>query len=165
MERFWAPWRGEYITGSVNEKTGQCILCGLAGEKPSKKNLVLFKNDKVYVVMNKFPYNNGHIMVVPNQHVDTLSALPGEDYISLSAVLKKSVEIINRVYKPEGCNIGMNIGRAAGAGIDSHIHYHVVPRWNGDTNFMPVFSEVKVISEHFVTTYEKLSEEFMEVMK
>ena len=163
MDRFWTPWRGEYIEKSITETNDGCVLCDLVDVEPSKSNLVVYSNKVSYVVMNKYPYNNGHVMIVPNKHVDSFEQLSDEEYQNLAMLLKKTIKVIQNVYSPQGCNVGLNLGRAAGAGLHEHIHYHVVPRWNGDTNFMPVFSEVKVISEHIHSTYDKLYKEFKEV--
>lgn len=165
MNRMWAPWRGEYITNPLSMHPDKCIFCELSSLEPSKENLVVYNGKEGFVVMNKYPYNNGHIMVIPKKHADSFDKLSDQEYNSLSKLLKLSVKVIHHVYKPQGCNIGMNIGRASGAGVDSHIHYHIVPRWNGDTNFMPLLSEVKIISEHILTTYDKLIKGFSEVLK
>lgn len=132
----------------------------MAELKPSKKDLLLYFTEHSFVVMNKYPYNNGHIMVVPKKHTDSPEKLSEQEYTDLSKVLKLSLSVIKAVYNPQGCNIGMNLGKVAGAGVDEHIHYHIVPRWNGDTNFMPVFTEVKVIPEHIETSYDRILEGF-----
>ena len=163
-ERIWAPWRGEYIIEANKPKT-KCFLCDLVELKPAVDNLVVYNTASSFVVLNKFPYNNGHIMVVPKKHVETFDKLSDIEYSDLAELLKLSVRVINNVYEPQGCNIGMNLGKVAGAGIDDHIHYHIVPRWNGDTNFMPVFTDVKVISEHIATSYDKIMKGFKEVSK
>jgi len=165
MDRMWAPWRGEYITNPLSVNPDKCIFCELSSVKPSKENLVVHIGKDGFVLMNKYPYNNGHIMVIPKKHVASFDKLTDEEYKSLSNLMRLSIKVIYHVYNPQGCNVGMNIGRAAGAGLDSHIHYHVVPRWNGDTNFMPLLTEVKIISEHILTTYEKLTKGFLEVLK
>ncbi|MFH1223419.1 MAG: HIT domain-containing protein [Pseudomonadota bacterium] len=165
MEKIWAPWRGEYIQNSLKQNPDECLFCELLKQKPSKENLVIHNSKDGLVVLNKYPYNSGHIMVVPKKHADSFDKLNDEEYKSLSNLLKLSVKVIYNVYEPQGCNVGMNLGRAAGAGIASHIHYHVVPRWNGDMNFMPVISEVKIISEHLLTAYEKIAKGFLEVQK
>jgi ATP adenylyltransferase len=110
--------------------------------------------------MNKYPYNNGHIMVVPKKHTGDPCKLSKEQYADLSELLRKALSVVGEVYKPQGFNLGMNLGKAAGAGIDAHIHYHIVPRWNGDTNFMPVVGEVKIISEHILESYSRIVEVF-----
>ena len=163
-ERIWAPWRGEYIT-ATNKNDTECFLCDLVNVAPSSKNLLLYATENSMVVMNKYPYNNGHIMVVPKKHVNSFENLSEKEYKDLSDLLKLSTKVITDVFNPQGCNIGMNLGKVAGAGLDDHIHYHIVPRWNGDTNFMPVFTDIKVISEHIIVSYERILKGFMEVCK
>ncbi len=163
MDRVWAPWRGEYIKQISDDST--CIFCDFLKSKSDKENLVLYKNEFGLVMMNKYPYNNGHIMVTPARHTNKFEALTEKEYQGFSELLRLSVKVLERVYAPQGINIGMNLGRAAGAGIDSHIHYHLVPRWNGDTNFMPILAETKIISEHLAETYDRLSKGFKEVVK
>jgi len=159
MDKFWTPWRGEYVISDKSNST-ECVLCSFINQDLCKENLVLYKGKHAYVVMNKYPYNNGHIMVVPNKHVDSFEKLTAEEYDYLCKLLKESIKVVNKTYNPQGCNIGMNMGRAAGAGIDQHLHFHIVPRWNGDTNFMPVLAEIKIISEHLFTTYDILVNNF-----
>lgn len=163
-ERIWAPWRGDYIT-TANATNTPCFLCELAKSSPSQKNLLLYSTTNSIVVMNKYPYNNGHIMVVPKKHVSSFENLSDNEYKDLSDLLKLSTKVINNVFNPQGCNIGMNLGKTAGAGLDDHIHYHIVPRWNGDTNFMPVFTDIKVISEHITVSYDRILKGFTEVYK
>ena len=165
MERVWAPWRGEYINNPLSSDSSKCIFCEFVAVKPDKSNLVLYKNEFGFVVMNKYPYNNGHVMVIPNKHTDCFDSLNEKEYAGFSELLRTTVKVLKHVYNPQGMNIGMNMGRVAGAGVDTHIHYHIVPRWNGDTNFMPVLSDTKIISEHLLDTYDKLSKGFKEVVK
>jgi len=160
-EKIWAPWRMEYITKAI-KKDGECLFCKLAKAKFSKKNLLVHTSKHSFVVMNKYPYNNGHLMVVPKRHTKDFEGLSKEEHQDLHLLLKLAIRVVSKVYDPQGCNIGMNMGRAAGAGIDAHIHYHVVPRWNGDTNFMPVIGEVKVISEHIMDSYDRIYKAFKE---
>jgi ATP adenylyltransferase len=163
MDRFWTPWRGEYLISDPSAQS-KCVLCEMAVSAPDKNNLVLFHSEHSFAVMNKYPYNNGHIMVVPKKHVDSFTLLSEAEYTDLHSLLKKAVSVIYKTYNPQGCNIGMNMGRAAGAGIDKHLHFHIVPRWNGDTNFMPVLSEIKIISEHLFTSYDLLIKNFKELV-
>lgn len=155
MKKFWAPWRGVYLK-SEKKIAGNCVFCELANSSVSSSSLVLYKSEYSFVLMNKFPYNNGHIMVIPKKHTADLEALTEAEYSDLSTLLRSSVKIVKEVFMPNACNIGMNLGKEAGAGIFEHLHYHIVPRWNGDTNFMPIFAEVKVISEHLEYSYNKL---------
>jgi len=159
LKRIWAPWRAEYVKKNKTINNN-CVFCELSKENISSSSLVLYKSSSSFVIMNKFPYNNGHIMVIPNSHSSSFSYLNDNEYLDLSMLLKKSMQIINIVFNPQAINIGMNVGKEAGAGIYEHIHYHIVPRWSGDTNFMPIIAETKVISEHLKFTYDKLIKEF-----
>lgn len=153
MKALWAPWRMEYIL-SVKER--ECIFCTKAAENNDRDNLILYRGIKTYVIMNKYPYNNGHIMVVPYLHASELTGLPDDIISELMILTRHSVDCLKRAFNPEGFNIGINIGAAAGAGIEEHLHIHAVPRWAGDTNFMIVTGEVRVIPEHILDTYDKL---------
>ena len=126
MERVWAPWRGEYIKQAASDNGSKCIFCDFLKSKSDKKNLVLYKNKFGLVMMNKYPYNNGHVMVTPCKHVARFESLSEKEYIGFSDLLRLSVKVLEHVYKPQGLNIGMNLGKAAGAGVDKHIHYHIV---------------------------------------
>lgn len=167
MKPLWAPWRMEYILSS---KTGECIFCSAHASKNienlptswDKNKKILFRGKFSFVIMNIFPYNNGHLMVVPYRHTDSISKLPEEEFFELSKVLEKTVSVIKKAFNPEGMNIGMNVGKCAGAGVLDHLHWHVVPRWEGDTNFMPVFSESRVIPQHLDSAYEGLYPFFQE---
>ena len=163
-QRIWAPWRMEYITKAIKGEKS-CLFCKLSKAKPNKKDLLVYTSKHSMVVMNKYPYNNGHIMVVPKKHGADFNGLSKAEFEDLNELLKLAIKVISKVYNPQGCNIGMNMGRASGAGIDTHIHYHIVPRWNGDTNFMPVIAEVKVISEHIMDSYDRISKAFKEEKK
>ncbi|MGQ9661081.1 MAG: HIT family protein [Kiritimatiellia bacterium] len=153
MKRIWAPWRFEY----VRKPTGKgCFLCRILKESDDKRNLLLRMGERVSVVLNRYPYNNGHMMVFPNRHVSDLKSLGTEAKGEIMAVVEQTIDILQKVLRPEGFNVGVNLGRAAGAGLVGHIHFHVVPRWNGDTNFMPVLSETKVISQSLLELWEQL---------
>jgi ATP adenylyltransferase len=158
MERLWAPWRMEYIT--ENPRPG-CLFCRVI-EHPDDQDaaLVVWRPEGALVMLNKYPYNPGHAMVAPVAHVGGLEDLDDEQTTALMRALKRTVNVLKAELKPEGFNIGANIGRVAGAGMPDHVHLHVVPRWNGDTNFMPVLGEVKVVNEHLLQTAAKLSEAF-----
>jgi ATP adenylyltransferase len=155
MDNKWAPWRAEYIYTCSQERV-DCIFCDLPKENKDRDNLILYREELVYIIMNKYPYNNGHLMVVPFKHTSDIKDLSQAENRALWDVLVLCREKLEAVFHPHGFNIGMNIGRPAGAGIDEHVHLHIVPRWNGDTNFMPVFGDVKVISEGLFTTYDRL---------
>jgi len=153
MDQIWAPWRLEFIK---QEKPQGCIFCLFPADTKDEANLVLGRSSKSFVMLNKFPYNNGHLMVIPRRHSADLAALPADEFIDLHRLLQISVAVITEAYQPGGMNVGMNLGRTAGAGIADHLHYHVVPRWDGDTNFMPVLGETKVMIEHMKTSYDRL---------
>jgi ATP adenylyltransferase len=159
MNVLWAPWRMEYI---VSEKGKECIFCVRAASKNDRDNLVLYRGATVFVMMNKYPYNNGHLMVVPYSHQSSLSGLDENTRLELMNTVQKGVECLG-IFRPEAFNIGINIGRVAGAGIEEHIHIHIVPRWGGDTNFMAVTGETRVIPEHILNTYDKLYPVFNKV--
>ena len=157
MERLWAPWRMAYIL-SGDELKETCIFCAFPAAGPAhfREHQILCATDQAFVMMNKYPYNNGHIMVIPRAHVAEPSGLDAAAWSALSELLRASVACVKEALKAQGLNVGMNLGRVAGAGIDQHLHWHIVPRWNGDTNFMPVVGDVKVLSEHLDGTYERL---------
>lgn len=153
MKLLWAPWRIEYITG---EKEQGCIFCRKPGEGNDKKNLILYNGQTSFIIMNRYPYANGHLMAVPYRHTSNLSDLSEEERLELMSLTIKCTEIL-KALSPDGFNIGMNLGKTGGAGIDDHLHFHVVPRWNGDNNFMAVIADVRVMPEYLEDTYEKLS--------
>ncbi|HME92083.1 MAG TPA: HIT domain-containing protein [Myxococcaceae bacterium] len=156
MEVLWAPWRMEFILGSKPEG---CIFCRLpaeTGAEADRNNLIVGRTKLSFAILNRFPYNSGHLMVVPQRHTADFASLPEEESIDLHRLLQLSVSVLQEAYRPDGFNLGMNLGRSAGAGIADHLHYHLVPRWTGDTNFMPLISETKVIVEHLMQSYDKL---------
>ncbi len=152
MERIWAPWRTEYIHA---DKGNGCLFCS-APKKDPKEARILFSGPLSTVIINIYPYNNGHLMISPVRHVAKLEELTPEESIDIFRLMRHSTASLTKAINPDGFNVGMNLGRAAGAGIADHMHVHVVPRWDGDTNFMPVLSETKVISEHLDETYALL---------
>ena len=158
MKRLWAPWRMEYIT---EKPRPGCLFCRVI-EHPDDKDaeLVVWRPQGAVVMLNKFPYNAGHAMVAPAAHKGGLEDLDDAESADLMHALRRTITVLRATLKPEGFNIGANIGRVAGAGMPDHVHLHVVPRWNGDTNFMPVLSEVKVVNEHLTQTAAKLREAF-----
>lgn len=155
MDRLWAPWRMQYIQ-NVDQKDSGCIFCTKPEEDDDRKNLILFRGKSCFILMNLFPYNNGHLMIVPYQHTSDILNLHQECVSELWSLVCLSKKVLTNCFKPEGFNIGMNLGRVSGAGIDQHIHMHIVPRWNGDSNFMPVIAETKVISQALWDTYDTL---------
>jgi ATP adenylyltransferase len=158
MKRLWAPWRMEYIAGK--QKPG-CLFCRVI-QNPDDPDaeLVVSRPEGALVILNKFPYNPGHAMVVPVAHVPGLENLDDEQTTHLMRALRKTIDVLRDTMNPEGFNVGANVGRAAGAGIPDHVHFHVVPRWNGDTNFMPVIDDVKVVGEALTATAAKVREAF-----
>jgi ATP adenylyltransferase len=153
MKTLWAPWRMEYI---LSEKDRECIFCLKPSEKNDRENLVLYRSEKNFVIMNKYPYNNGHLMVVPYLHTSTLLGVPEDVLSALMLTTQYAVDCLKKAFSPEGFNVGINIGVTAGAGIEEHLHIHIVPRWAGDNNFMTVIGEVRVVPEHLLATYDKL---------
>ncbi len=153
MKVIWAPWRMKYI---LSDKGQKCIFCELPEEAGDRENLILYRSSHNYVIMNRYPYNNGHVMVVPYVHVSSLAGLSDETLLDFMKVARHSVESIRKAFMPEGFNIGINIGKIAGAGMEEHLHLHMVPRWAGDTSFITVFDDIRVIPEHITETYDKL---------
>ncbi len=160
MERLWSPWRSEYVVTAG--EGDECIFCsGL--EKGDDESGVLYRGEQAFVLLNAFPYNSGHVMVAPNRHVGELHDLTDDERSELMVVTTLTVDVIRKGMKPHGFNLGMNLGRVAGAGIPGHLHMHIVPRWGGDTNFMPVVAETKVLPEMLSDTADKLRPLFEEL--
>lgn len=154
MQVLWAPWRMTYI---LNEhKPEGCIFCPGTDRSKDRERLILYVDDRTMVIMNKFPYVNGHLLVAPQRHVSDFEGLNEEEILALSLMVKKTIAVLKDFYKPDGFNIGINLGKVAGAGVEQHLHYHIVPRWHGDTNFMTVLADIRVIPEHIQQTYDKL---------
>jgi ATP adenylyltransferase len=154
VNHLWAPWRLAYVAGP---KTEGCIFCDALSAGNDRAALVLHRTAEGFLILNLFPYNSGHLMVVPTRHVARLDALSSEEAEALMRLTALSVRVIERAAGAQGFNIGMNLGRAAGAGVEDHLHIHVVPRWVGDTNFMPVLGDTKVLPEHLEQTYDRLA--------
>lgn len=161
MEKpLWAPWRMEFIGAP---KPDGCIFCAYpaqTGEASDRRNLVVHRAARSFTILNRYPYNSGHVMVVPLVHAAHLEDLGAEDFADLQGELARAVAVVRAAYRPEGFNLGMNLGAVAGAGIVGHLHWHVVPRWVGDTNFMPVLGDTKVIVEHLDATFERIRRGF-----
>ncbi len=156
MDRLWAPWRMAYILSGA-ELSEECIFCAFPAQPARwREHLVLAVGRHSFVMMNKYPYNNGHLMVIPRRHVGDPGDLPAEEYAATGEMLRAATRILGEAVKAQGFNIGMNLGRVAGAGIENHCHWHIVPRWHGDTNYMPVVGEVKVMSQHLEDGYDTL---------
>lgn len=156
MDTIWAPWRMEYILKAEEGAEAPCIFCNRIKQKSDKKNLILYRGQHSFIIMNRFPYNNGHLMIVPYRHSGDILKLHKEEECEMFQLIQISVQVLQAVMKPHGFNVGMNLGRVAGAGIEDHLHYHIVPRWNGDTNFMPIIGNTKVVSEALDQSYKKL---------
>lgn len=169
MKHLWSPWRSIHINSlsseeelqesdkSIKEKdTNLSIFSRLVAEDNDEENLILWRGDTVFIIMNLYPYNNGHIMIIPYRQVAQYEDLTTEEMMETAATIDLGIRAIKKALKPDGINVGMNLGKAAGAGIPDHMHVHIVPRWHGDTNFMPTIGEVKVISESLKDSYAKL---------
>jgi len=155
VKQLWAPWRLEYIE-SADEEQG-CLFC-TAVEGDDEERLVVHRGERAIVLLNKFPYASGHFMVAPKRHVGEFGDLDDEEVLELHRLASSGIGALSQVYRPQAYNLGWNLGRVAGAGIVDHIHLHVVPRWAGDTNFMPVLADVKVLPEHLLESRRKLAE-------
>jgi ATP adenylyltransferase len=156
----WAPWRMEFIDAP---RRAGCIFCEFPaeeGEEADRRNLIVHRTPRSFAILNRFPYNNGHLMVIPRAHLARLEDLPPADFTDLHEELRLAAAVLRRAYKAEGMNLGMNLGQVAGAGIVDHLHYHLVPRWNGDTNFMPVIADNKVMIEHLDASWRRLRDAF-----
>jgi ATP adenylyltransferase len=160
MKALWAPWRMEYIQEAKENQIQECIFCTKPKQKQNQKNLIVYESSQCFVMLNKFPYNNGHLMVIPYIHESDPTALVDAVLLDIQHTLNKTVLAVRETMDPHGLNIGMNLGRTAGAGIEDHLHWHLVPRWNGDTNFMPVLADTKVVSEALDQTWLKLVQAF-----
>ena len=153
----WAPWRLEYIQRA---KSGECFLCAILESDDARESLLLNRSALASTVMNRYPYNGGHLMVIPNRHIADFEELTADEQIAISTQTQKAIRILKKVIKPDGINLGYNLGSAAGAGLKEHLHQHIVPRWNGDTNFMPVVGETHVIPQSLLTLYDQLKPYF-----
>jgi len=153
MGNIWAPWRMEYI---LNKKEEGCIFCTKPRESDDRGNYILYRGERIFVIMNKFPYNNGHLMVAPYKHTSDLHGLASDELLELMQLTQRGIGVISQAFRPEGFNIGINLGKVAGAGIEDHVHLHIVPRWSGDTNFMPVIGETKIIPQYLSDAYDQL---------
>jgi len=160
MEQLWAPWRLEYIQGP---EEGACIFCLGAESIADSDRLILVRRQFCYVMMNRYPYSNGHVMISPYKHLDDMAALGEGEVLEIHQLLIDSQAVLRVVCGAQGFNVGWNLGRTAGAGIANHIHMHIVPRWAGDSNFMPILAETRVIPQHIEKTYTLLAKAFSEL--
>ncbi|MBV9121743.1 MAG: HIT domain-containing protein [Planctomycetes bacterium] len=158
MDNLWAPWRLSYVA-AAKAPTPQdpCFICQGLAEEDDPRNLIVLRTPRSVVVLNRFPYNNGHLLVAPCYHKGRLAELEAEELLEVMETLRRMVGVLDEVMHPDGYNIGLNLGRPAGAGLPGHLHWHVVPRWNGDTNFMPVLADVRVIVQSLDALYEQLT--------
>jgi ATP adenylyltransferase len=161
MERLWTPWRRAFVEGAGDGPRPDCFLCEIATHPDNDaQNFVLARSTSVFVLLNLYPYNTGHLMVAPYEHTGDLANLDSTTATDLIATTQRSVGVLGQVYGPDGFNVGLNLGRAAGAGVPDHLHVHALPRWVGDTNFMPVLANTKVLPESLEQTYERLQPHF-----
>jgi ATP adenylyltransferase len=158
MKVLWAPWRMGYILSE--QKNQHCIFCPGEDRGGDEERLILHMGSRTLVMMNRFPYNNGHLLVAPVKHASGLEQLNNKETMDLLLMVRRSIEILKEVMNPEGFNVGLNLGHVAGAGMEEHMHFHIVPRWKGDTNYMTVLGDVRVIPEHIRETYRKLLPRF-----
>lgn len=160
MRRIWSPWRSQHLDSlrlpEEDDSSESTLFSRLARSNRDEENLIVYRGEHVFVVMNLYPYNNGHLLIVPYREIQNYTDLTPVERIELNEVLGRCMEWLNEALGPDGFNVGMNIGKAAGAGIPEHLHMHVVPRWSGDTNFMPTVADVKVVPESMRDTYRKL---------
>lgn len=161
MDTLWAPWRIDYILGK--EKEEGCIFCNKPKSDRDEENLITHRADGAYTIMNKYPYSNGHLLVCPYKHVSDICDLNDQENSLVLQEVRRAVQVVRRVMNPDAFNIGLNMGEVAGAGIEEHLHYHVVPRWSGDVNFISVLDDVRVIPEHIRSVWLKLRNCFNEL--
>ena len=161
MERIWSPWRMAYIQAAKEQgEDAGCIFCDLPAEGDDVRTMILARGELAFVIVNSFPYNPGHLMVAPFRHVGAFTSLEADELADVDALVARSIRALEQEMEPHGYNLGMNLGRVAGAGIPDHVHWHLVPRWNGDTNFMPVVGETRVLPELLEETYARLRPRF-----
>jgi len=155
MERLWAPWRGEYVRSASSGEDRGCLFCELR-ETDDEETFIVARGERGFAVLNAYPYNSGHLMIAPFRHEGDPERLEDEESLELQTLLQRSLRALREAMSPDGFNIGMNLGRVGGAGVPDHLHWHVVPRWDGDTNFMPIVAGAKVLPESLDQTFAKL---------
>jgi len=159
-QRIWAPWRLAYVKDASKDSEQECIFCAKPGQGEDEANLIVHRAERCFVILNLFPYTNGHLMVAPYEHIATLAEIEAATIAEMMALAQRAMTILEDVYSPHGYNVGFNQGRVAGAGVEHHIHMHVVPRWGGDTNFMPVLADTRVMPQSLEQSYESLRGRF-----
>ena len=155
MDFIWSPWRYDYLA-SAGKKSPSCVLCVEENRSHDAERLIVFRGSHNFIILNLFPYTSGHVMVAPYEHLDTIAVAKAEQLSEMMQLAQRCIGALQKLYRPEGFNIGMNLGQAAGAGIREHFHLHVVPRWVGDANFMSIVGETRVLPEELGQTYERL---------
>lgn len=165
MDKLWSPWRSNYIQSFKHKSDNEeCVFCSVQQlDINNDESLVVYKSDLCFVMLNLYPYNSGHLMIIPYRHISDIEEITKEEFAEITKLITLSKKALTDLMKPQGFNIGANIGKAAGAGIDQHIHFHILPRWIGDTNFMPAIGEVKVISQDLLETKKELVKVFVEI--
>jgi ATP adenylyltransferase len=161
LNRIWAPWRAQYVRDAASETQppSVCFLCQALAGDDDRRNLIVLREANSFVVLNRYPYNNGHLLVAPRKHRGTLAELSGADLFEPIDTIRKMTAVLDRMFQPQGYNIGLNLGKAAGAGLPCHLHWHIVPRWDGDTNFMPILADTKVLIESLQELFDRISQE------
>jgi ATP adenylyltransferase len=160
VQRIWAPWRLEYVKDASKDKESECIFCAALDAGADDANLIVHRGERSFVILNKFPYTNGHLMVAPYEHIAELQGLDEDTTAEIMSLAQRGIAALEKSYAPHGYNVGFNQGRVAGAGVEHHIHMHVVPRWGGDTNFMPVLGDTRVMNQTLGDSFETLKEAF-----
>jgi ATP adenylyltransferase len=159
-ERIWAPWRLAYVKDASKDVEQDCIFCAKPAEESDEANLIVHRGERAFVILNLFPYTNGHLMITPYDHLSSIADVPGETVAEMMGLAQQAIRILEQEYAPHGFNVGFNQGRVAGAGVEHHIHMHVVPRWGGDNNFMPVLADTRVMPQTVEQTYAALNGTF-----
>jgi ATP adenylyltransferase len=155
-QRIWAPWRLAYVRDAAKDSESECIFCTKPAAGDDEANFIVHRGDRCYVILNLFPYTNGHLMIAPYEHLATLQELDPETVAEMMGLAQRALVVLDEKYEPHGYNLGVNQGRVAGAGYEGHVHLHVVPRWSGDTNYMPVLADTRVMPQTLEQTYEAL---------
>ncbi len=158
MKQLWSPWRMKYIENHIKEKG--CVFCIAQAKTDGMENLIAFRGERAYVILNRYPYTSGHLMVIPFEHKPNLEELDPATRAEMMELTSRCTTVLKNIYKPQGFNVGVNIGEAAGAGVAAHVHIHIVPRWQGDTNFMSSVGETRVLPEALEETYQRVKKEF-----